>query len=87
MIPSVVQVEPHDDYTVTVLFEDGKTVIFDASLLISKGIFSVLQDKDVFINRCVVLNNTLAWDITGDYNNTTCLDIDPITIYQETEYA
>ena len=83
MIPSVVQVEPHEDYTVTVLFADGKSVLYDASSIVGKGVFSSLEDISVFMDRCVVLNDTLAWDISGDYNPTTCLDIDPVTIYEE----
>ncbi len=82
MIPSVTKVEPHMDYTVTVIFSDGKTVDYDASHLIDKGVFSVLKDKEFFISRCCVLNDTLAWDVSGTLDNTSCLDIDPITIYQ-----
>lgn len=81
-IPSVVQVKPHKDYTVTVLFDDGKEVLYDTRPFVGKGVFSVLSDIDFFMERCVVLNDTLSWDVSGDYDNTLCLDIDPISIYE-----
>ncbi|MBO4863696.1 MAG: DUF2442 domain-containing protein [Eubacterium sp.] len=83
MIPSVVRVEPHKDYTVTVIFDDGKSVVFDASSLVGKGVFGPLKDINTFTERCVILNDTLAWDLSGDYDTTSCLDIDPITLYEE----
>ena len=33
------------------------------------------------MDRCTVLNDTLACDISGNWDNTTCLDIDPDTLY------
>lgn len=36
-----------------------------------------------FINTCTVLNDTLAWDLSGNYDATQCLDIDAITLYNE----
>ncbi len=36
---------------------------------------------DIFMNTCTVLNDTLAWDISMNRDNTTCLDIDPDTLY------
>ena len=35
------------------------------------------------ITRCTVLNNTLAWDVSGRFDPYTCIDIDPMTIYKE----
>lgn len=77
----VVQVIPHEDYTVEVLFCDGKRVIYDAKPLVGKGRFSALIDKEFFIYRCTVLNHTLAWDVTGDRDPHKCLDIDPVVLY------
>ncbi len=81
MFPKVVQVIPNNNFTVYVYFEDGKIVLYDASSLIKKGIFTVLQDKNIFINTCTVLNDTLAWDLEGNRDNSACLDIDPDTLY------
>jgi len=77
----VVQVAPTTDYTVYIYFADGKIKLFDAKELVKKGVFKQLQDINVFINTCTVINNTLAWDITGKRDPTSCLDLDPEMLY------
>ena len=37
------------------------------------------------MDKCTILNNTLAWDIGGNYNPYTCIDIDPENIYETAE--
>jgi len=80
--PEVIQVIPTEDYKVFVYFDDGRIKLFDARELISKGIFAQLQDKNKFIKSCKVLNNTLAWDVKGNYDEAECLDLDPLEIYR-----
>ncbi len=80
-IPEVVQAVPNTDYTVDILFHDGKQVKYDARPLLEKGLFKALCDMDFFMNRCTVMNHTLAWDLSGEYDPTNCLDIDPETLY------
>ena len=80
-VHKVVKVVPKEDYTVDVTFEDGRKVNYDARKLIDKPAFSSLKDKLVFVNSCLVLNDTLAWDIVGDRSLDNCLDIDPETLY------
>lgn len=82
-IQSVVQVYPLDNYTVYVYFDDGKIKLYDMTPLIGKGVFSKISNIDTFIGKCTVLNNTLAWDIGGNYNPYKCLDVDPIQIYEK----
>ena len=77
--PDIVQVVPHEDYTVSVYFCDGKIVLYRPDM--SKGIFTKLQDRDFFIGRCMILNDTLEWDVTGDRDETKCIDIDPDVLY------
>lgn len=84
MIPNIVQVIPYDDFTVQVYFEDGKIVSYDVKPLLDKPIFKPLNDLSFFKDRCMILNDTLAWDITGDRNESTCLDIAPDTLYRLT---
>lgn len=79
----VVQVIPTKDFQVYIYFVDGKIKIFDAKQLIQKGVFKQLQDINIFIKACTVLNDTLAWDLTGNYDPSECLDLDPITLYNE----
>ena len=79
--PDIVQVIPHRDYTVSVYFCDGKIVSYDARPKLDHGIFQELNDLSIFIDRCKIMNNTLAWDISGDNDTTKCIDIDPDYLY------
>ena len=81
-MPEVVQVIPFDDYTVSVYFSDGKIVSYDVKPKLDSGIFQALRDKDIFMNRCGIMNDTLAWDIHGDRDPSACLDIAPDTLYE-----
>ena len=85
MIHSVVQVKPRHDFKVYVYFDDGKIKLFDVSDLIKKGVFKQISDIDFFIDRCTVMNGTLAWDIGGNFDEYNCLDIDPETVYEQGE--
>ena len=81
MCPDIVQVVPREDYSVLVYFEDGKVTCYDVSSLLDCGVFRLLKDKDIFMNRCTILNDTLAWDIVGNRDVSKCVDIDPETLY------
>lgn len=82
MFPKVVQVIPMKDYSVYVYFEDGKIVCYDMTQMIEKEAFYPLKDINVFIDTCTVMNDTLAWDVSRNRDNTMCLDIDPETLYE-----
>ncbi|MFL0163625.1 DUF2442 domain-containing protein [Candidatus Clostridium helianthi] len=81
-MPEVIQVRPTNDFKVYVYFDDGSIKLYDAKELINKGIFTKVKDINVFKQTCTVLNGTLAWDLDGNYNENTCLDIDPFEIYE-----
>ena len=82
MFPKVVQVIPMRNYSVYVYFEDGKIVCYDTTKMLEKEVFRPLNDIHVFLDTCTVLNDTLAWDIDRNRDSTTCLDIDPDTLYE-----
>ena len=74
--PVVVQALPTEDYKVFVYFNDGTIHLADIKPLIKSGtVFEPLQDPEFFRIRATVLNDTLAWDVTGDYNPQTCIDL------------
>ena len=79
--PEIVQVVPHDDYTVTVYFCDGKIVKYDAKPKLDQGVFRRLKDLSFFMNNCRIMNDTLAWDLTGKNDPSECIDIDPDYLY------
>ncbi len=58
--PEIVQVVPHEDYTVSVYFCDGKIVTYDARPKLDQGVFQALKDKSFFINNCKIMNDTLV---------------------------
>lgn len=86
-IPEILQVIPHKDFTVSVYFSDGKIVLYDVKPLLQNEIFSKISDIDVFMGTCTILNDTLAWDIAGERNESKCIDIDPDTLYSLPESA
>ena len=79
--PEVVQVVPFPDHTVSVYFSDGKIVSYDVKPFLDKGVFRALQNMEIFMNRCGIMNDTLAWDVAGNGDPTACIDIDPDTLY------
>lgn len=81
-IPTVVQVVPYEDYTVDVYFDDGKIVCCHAKKDLSAGVFERIKEYHIFLEKCMVLNGTLAWDIAGDRNINECIDIDPIYLHE-----
>lgn len=85
--PEVVQVIPHEDFTVSVYFSDGKIVLYDIKPYLHTEVFSKVSDIDVFMESCTILNDTLAWDITGNRDESACIDIDPDTLYSLPESA
>lgn len=80
--PTVVQVIPLTNYHVQVFFDDGKITEYDATNDLKSELFQPLRDIQVFQDKCTILNDTLAWDLTGDRNTSTCIDIDPFVLYE-----
>lgn len=83
-MPAVVQAVPGDNFTVYAYCNDGAVRLVDVKPLITKGgVFSPLEDRDFFRDRLTVLNDTVAWDMTGDRDLTACVDLDPEQIFMK----
>ena len=82
MFHNVIQVIPYEDYKVYVYFEDGKIVCYDEKPLLDKKVFEPLRNVEIFMNTCTILNDTLAWDVSGDRDVSKCLDIDSDMLYE-----
>ena len=80
--PEVIQVIPTTEHKVYIYFDDGTIRLFDAKEIITRGVFKPLQDVNIFIDTCTVINHTLAWSLDKSYSEETCLDIDPNTLYE-----
>jgi hypothetical protein len=83
MLHTVIQVKPTIDFKVYVYFNDGKIKLYDMNPLLGNGVFKQISEIGIFIEKCTVINHTLAWDIGGNFDETNCLDIDPESIYQK----
>ena len=83
-MPAVVQAVPGDDFTVYAYCNDGAVRLVDIKPLIAKGgVFSPLADWNFFRDRLTILNDTVAWDITGDRDQTACVDLDAGQIFAD----
>ena len=81
--PVVVQALAGPDKTVYAYFSDGRITQLDMKGIIAEGgVFERLEDDSFFEKALTVLNDTVAWDISGHYDPTTCIDIDPFTVYE-----
>lgn len=72
---NIFKVIPRLDNKVYVYDLNGTIYLYDAAIVVSKH--KILENKNIFINRCTILNDTLAWDISGDLDDTKCIDIAP----------
>lgn len=85
-LPRVVQTVVGDDYTVYAYYSDGSVRLADIKPLIERGgVFSQLADPDYFANRLTVMNGAVAWDVTGNRDETACIDLDPWNMYETSE--
>lgn len=82
-IPKVVQAVAGQNFLVYAYFHDGTVRLLDASLLLQKGgVFTPLRDADFFRDRLTVINDTVAWDVDGNHDPCTCIDLDPCELYE-----
>ena len=81
--PRVVQVAATDDYKVYAYFDDGSIKCLDMTEKVRSGIFQKIKDIEIFKNTLTVLNDTVAWDLNGNYDSSECIDIDPFTVYEQ----
>lgn len=81
-MPKVVQVIPKRNFCVIVYFDDGKIVEKDMSGSLTGPVFEPLNDEDVFVRTCCVLNDTLAWDLDGNRDPYKAIDLDPIALHE-----
>ena len=54
---------------------------YDARAVLQGEVFAPLRDLDTFKKTCTVMNDTLAWDLEGNRDETKSLDIDPCMLH------
>ena len=81
LIPKVLQTVAGDNYTVYAYLNDGTVRLVDMKPMIDQGgVFEQLRNAEFFGSRLTVLNDTVAWDLTGRHDPAECIDIDPFTV-------
>lgn len=81
--PEVLQAVAADNYIIYVYMNDGSVRAYDLCTAVSgEGVMSALKDPDGFKKSLTVLNGTAAFDLTGNRDETSCIDIDPLTLYE-----
>lgn len=81
IFPAVYQAVAGENYTVYAYMRDGSIRLYDAKPLIEKGgVFAPLVDEEFFRNRLTIIGDTIAWDVTGDRDGASCIDVDPFTV-------
>lgn len=76
MYPSVKEVTPRDDFTLSLRFENGENGILDIKPLLHFGIFQRIKDLSNFM-RVRVSFDTIQWDCG--------VDLDPEYIYAKSK--
>ena len=81
-LSEVVQAIPDEDRTVYAYFADGTVHHFDVKPLIAEGgVFKKLEDDAFFTDRLAVMNHAVAWDVSGDRDPYSCIDLGPGVMY------
>jgi hypothetical protein len=84
MRPKLYQVVPFDDFSVVLFYDNGEIKKYDCSWVLKEdGIFNNIHSATDFKSKCCIMNNTLAFDIAGNFDTTKCIDICPDTLYTE----
>lgn len=82
--PEVLQVVPTDNFGIFVYFNDGSVRFFDVRPLLRKGtVFEPMTDLQFFKDRLTIINDTVAWDLTGDADPRKCVDLDPFVLFEQ----
>ena len=72
MYPSVKEVIPHDDFTLSLVFENGEHGILDMKPMLDFGLFQRIKDLTNF-KRVRIAFDTIEWDCG--------VDLDPEYVY------
>ena len=82
--PEVLQVVPTQGYEILLYFDDGSIHRFDVEPLLDRPVFRPLRDPALFRSALTLIHGTVAWDLRGDRDETSCVDLDPLALYRET---
>lgn len=78
MNPSVLNVEPENDYKLAITFDNGEKRIFDVTPFLNKGIFSELKNINYF-RRVKFAFGSIEWPHEQDFSKDTLYLLSEIT--------
>lgn len=82
LFPEVFQAVAGKNFTVYAYMNDGSIRLYDMKPVIKQGgVFKALEDEKIFREKLTVLNNSIAWDISGNREESECIDIDPFNVF------
>jgi len=73
MIPALIHVEAHDDYTLALRFDNGESGTLDLRPILDFGVFRKIKDLDEF-KRVRVVFDAVEWECG--------VDLDPEYVYR-----
>ena len=86
--PVVVQAVTGPERTVYAYFSNGAIRQYDMAPAIARGgVFAPLADAAFFAEKLTVMNDTVAWDLSGCFDPTNCIDVDPFEVYASAAVA
>jgi hypothetical protein len=65
MCPAVSKVQPHEDFSLSIVFDDGEAGILDMKPYLDFGVFRRLRDYECF-RRVKVAFDTVEWECGVD---------------------
>lgn len=81
VFPVVLQAVAGTDFSVYAYMLDGTIRKVSVKHLVEQGgVWEQLKDPEFFTNALTVLNDTVAWDLSGSLDPSNCIDIDPFTV-------
>ncbi len=82
--PNLYQVLPTDDFKVYLYYDNGEIKLYDCSFIFKEEkLYNPITKITDFKRLCTIMNNTLAFDISEEFDPCNCIDICPDTIYKE----
>ncbi len=79
MNPTVITVEPEDNYKLAVTFDNGEKRLFDVAPFLDKGVFSELKNVDYF-KKVKVAFGAIEWPHEQDFSKDTLYVLGDTTV-------
>ncbi|MCD8148091.1 MAG: DUF2442 domain-containing protein [Clostridiales bacterium] len=81
--PEIFQAVAGNNYVVYAYLNDGSVRVLDMKPMIKKGgVFQILEDPKIFRETLTVMNQSVAWDLSGNRDEENCIDVDPFCVYE-----